>query len=89
MTKNTIEALNRAQFIASEYGNATIDTDHLLLSTLEPGTLVVELLSKMKVKINALKDRIVNQIEKKSKVHGQQQIYLSNESQRIMMKAEK
>ncbi|MCH4886095.1 ATP-dependent chaperone ClpB [Acidaminobacter sp. JC074] len=89
MTKNTIEALNRAQFIASEYGNATIDTDHLLLSTLEPGSLIVELLNKIKVDVNLFKDRLINQIERKSKVHGQDQVYLSSESQKVMMKAEK
>lgn len=89
MTKNTIEALNIAQFLASEYGNATIDTEHILLATLESGSLIDELLNKMKVDTTLFKSAVERKVALKTKVSGQQQVYLSSEAQKIMMKAEK
>lgn len=90
MTKNTIETLNGAKYIATEYGNPSIDPEHILKGALElPQSLVMELFNKIKVNLNTFNEDLEKLISKKSKVSGQSQVYLSNESQMIMMKAEK
>jgi len=90
MTKNTIETLNRAQYIATEYANPSIDPEHILMGALElPQSLLIELFNKLKVSLNIFKQDLEKLISKKPKVSGQSQLYLSNESQKIMMRAEK
>lgn len=90
MTKASLESLNRAQFIASEYGNASIDSEHILMGMLDiEQSLVVEILNKLNVSVERLRSEIEVFIEKKPKVQGQDQLYLSADGQRIMMKAEK
>lgn len=90
MTKNTIETLNGAKYIATEYGNPSIDPEHILKGALElPQSLLMELFNKIKVNLNTFNQDLEKLISKKSKVSGPSQVYLSNESQTIMMKAEK
>ncbi|MBN2796439.1 MAG: ATP-dependent chaperone ClpB [Clostridia bacterium] len=90
MTKASIESLNRAQFIASEYGNASIDSEHIMHGMLSiEQSLIVEILNRLSINPEELKIKLEKIIEKKTKVSGQEQLYLSSDAQKIMMKAEK
>lgn len=89
MTQSTLKALNRAQLIADENGNPTIEGEHLWLSLLEDMKgFVTRLLTSAEVDIDALKDDLSLAISQKQKTSGNIQVYLSNDGQRILMKAE-
>ena len=90
MTKSTIEALNKSQVIANEYGNTSIDTEHILLGLLEETNgLVSEIFNKLEINTDEFKSEIIRLIERKSKVSGQSQVYLSVEGQTVIDKAKK
>lgn len=90
MTRGVIEALNQANFIANEYGNSTIDPEHILsgLINSESG-FVQQLLEQAGVSLPRLKSDIESALEKKPKVSGTTQLYIGNEANHILMKAEK
>lgn len=90
MTTSVIEALNQANFIANEYGNSTIDPEHILAGILngESG-FVQELLEKAGVSVPALRTDIEQALSRKPKVQGTNQIFIGNEANHILMKAEK
>lgn len=90
MTRSVIEALNQANFIANEYGNSTIDPEHILAGLMhgESG-FVNELLEKAGVSLPALQADVEQRLAKKPKVSGSSQLYFGNEANHILMKAEK
>lgn len=90
MTKSVLEALNQANFIAGEYGNSTIDPAHIFYGLLEcESGFINELIDKGGVSSANLKQEVLRLIEKKPKVSGAQQLYMSNDSSRLLMRAEK
>lgn len=90
MTRGSAESLNRAQFIASEYGNASIDGIHILLGLLDQSQgLVNELLNKVNCPIVEFIDSAKVIVEALPKVSGQSQVFLSMDGQKLLMKAEK
>lgn len=90
MTKSSVESLNRAQFIASEYGNSSIEGLHILLGMLDQEQgLIRSLFEKLDCPIEALEKSVYAQVEKLPKVMGQDQTYLSSDGQKLLMKAEK
>jgi len=90
MTRGSAEGLNRAQFIASEFGNASIEEWHILLGLIDqPKGLTNELFNKMAIDSPTLKLTIESHIEKLPKVSGQDQVFLSMTGQKLLMKAEK
>lgn len=90
MTKSSVDSLNRAQFIASEYGNSSIEGIHVLMGMLDQEQgLVVGLLNKINCPVNELVEAAEDQIEKLPKVSRQEQVYLSMDGQKLLMKAEK
>ncbi|BEP27990.1 ATP-dependent chaperone ClpB [Helicovermis profundi] len=89
-TKNSLEALNKAQFIADEYSNPVIDSEHIIYALLENDKgLISQILRKLDVELNLIKNDIENIISKKTKVSSTEQIYLSNDGNRLLMKSEK
>ncbi len=90
LTKNSIEGLNNAQLIADEYGNSSIDPEHILLGLLQSREgLVTQILERLCNQADAFKRGLVSLVEKKPKVSGQDQIYLSSLSNKMLLKAEK
>jgi len=90
MTKGTINALNRAQMISAEYGNATIEPEHMLMGLIDQQSgLVWEILIKSEVDPKAFANDLENILGRKPKVSGQAERYLSSEGQRVLYGAEK
>lgn len=95
LTNSSMEGLNRAQMIADEYGNSAIDPEHILLGLLESRDgLISQIVERIAGGSNALmaetlRKEVTSLVEKKPKVSGQQQVYLSSSSNKILMKAEK
>ena len=90
MTRSVIEALNQANFIANEYGNSTIDPEHILAGLMQGESgFVNELLEKGGVSLPALQADVEKRLAQKPKVSGSSQLYFGNEANHILMKAEK
>lgn len=90
MTKGTINALNRAQMIAADYGNASIDPEHLLMGLIDQQSgLVWELLIKLGIDPGAFEGDLESILNRKPKVSGQNERYLSSDGQRVLYLAEK
>ncbi len=90
LTKNSIEGLNNAQLIADDYGNSSIDPEHILLGLLQSREgLVTQILERLCNQTDVFKRGLVSLVEKKPKVSGQDQIYLSSLSNKMLLKAEK
>lgn len=90
LTKNSMEGLNRGQMIADEYGNSSIDPEHILLGLIDSRDgLISQIVEKIINDISLLKNEVKSLIAKKAKVQGQDQVYLSSASNKLLMKAEK
>jgi len=90
MTQRTIEGLNQSQLIAETYGNSAIDSEHILFGLLEDAEgLIIELLNRLEVDTHTFKKDVVRLIEKKPKVSGQNQVYLSAEGRKLLDQAKK
>lgn len=90
MTRGSAEGLNRAQFIASEFGNSSIEEWHILLGLMDQANgLINELFNKMTVDVVTLRSAIENHVNRLPKVSGQDQVFLSMTGQKLLMKAEK
>lgn len=89
MTKSLVQGINQGNFIAVENGNSLLDPEHILLGLLEEEGLFKKILNKAGIPIELLRERLVELIAKKPKVSGADQIYLSNQSNHLLMRAEK
>ncbi len=87
MTKKLIEALNESRFIAEEYGNSVIDSEHFLLASLQKEGLINEIFRKLNVDQKELIRILEDKISRKPKVKAEE-IYLSNEMNKVLKKAE-
>ena len=68
-TSKSQEALQRAQEIANEYSHQEVDVLHLLLSlTAQSQSIVTPILQKLGVNIEALKNKILEDLEKVAKM---------------------
>ncbi len=87
MTKKLIEALNESRFIAEEYGNSVIDSEHFLLASLNKEGLISEIFRKLTVNQNEIIKILEDRISRKPKTTVEE-IYLSNEMNKVIKKAE-
>ena len=89
-TQKTLEALQTAQAMAQENSNNYITPEHLLYALVDQdGGLIPTLFQKMGVDCNAVLSELDTAISALPKVSGQPQVYVSNETSRIMGAAEK
>ncbi|WP_459129869.1 ATP-dependent chaperone ClpB [Guggenheimella bovis] len=90
MTKNVIEALNQANFIATEYANTQIDPEHLFLGLLENEQgLARELITACKADVKTLEQEVKRVVEKKPKVSGNVKTVISNDTLMLLNEAER
>ena len=92
-TEKIQEAIRSAQSLAVRYGNQQIDVEHLMSALLDQeGGLAPSILNKADVNVDALRRRIIQEIEKVPKVAGPaagvDQIYITNRFQALFTKAE-
>ena len=93
-TQKSLEALQKAQSIVSEYGNSQMEACHLLLALLDDeGGLIRQLIIKMNSEPDSLKENALRLIEKLPKISGSgreaDKVYVSSEVDRILSSAEK
>ncbi len=93
-TQKSLEALQHAQDFALENGNIQIEQQHLLYSLiLQEDGLTGQLLKKMQIDPDSLQHAVYAEMEKIPRVSGpgreQGKIYVSQETDRTMVQAEK
>lgn len=87
-TQKSLEAVQRTEKLAYEYGNQQIDQEHLLYSLLTiDDSLILKLLTKMGVQENQFLNEVQGAIEKLPKVSGGQ-IYFSQDANKVLVSAE-
>jgi ATP-dependent Clp protease ATP-binding subunit ClpB len=92
-TEKLQEAVRSAQSIASSHGNQQVDTEHLLLALLEqPGGLAPSILNKADVKVDTLRGRFQQEIDRLPKVSGASggpdQVYVTTRLTKLLTQAE-
>lgn len=87
-TQKSLEAVQRTEKLAYEYGNQQIDQEHLLYSLLTiDDSLILKLLTKMGVQENQFLNEVQGVIEKLPKVSGGQ-VYFSQDANKVLVSAE-
>ncbi len=92
MTLKAQDAITRAQNIASEYAHQQIEPVHILLSLLKDSEgLVPTILKKIGLSLQVVETSFEHEIKKLPKVQGSglTQLYLSNQSQKMLNQAMK
>src|SRR6202522_1015184 len=92
-TEKLQEAVRAAQAIAVQHGNQQIDTEHLLLALLEQqGGLAPSILNKADIRVDALRTRLQQEIDRMPKVSGPSggpdQVYVTNRITKLLSQAE-
>ncbi|MEI6101701.1 MAG: Clp protease N-terminal domain-containing protein, partial [Eubacteriales bacterium] len=89
-TQNALKAVQEAVQTAKQYGNPTVDLDHLLDALLrEKQDLIPSILSNLKVDVAQLRNQLTRNLESKPKVGGGAQPYLARETDAALNKAER
>jgi ATP-dependent Clp protease ATP-binding subunit ClpB len=92
-TEKLQEAVRAAQSIAVQHGNQQLDTEHLLLALLDqPGGLAPSILNKADIRVDALKTRVQQEVDRLPKVSGPtsgaDQVYVTQRSTKLLSQAE-
>ncbi|MBO4505184.1 MAG: ATP-dependent chaperone ClpB [Lachnospiraceae bacterium] len=88
-TQKSIEAVNRCEKIANDYGNQEIDQEHLLYALLDiDDSLIAGLIGKMGIDLQSFKANALKLLDAKVKVSGGGQIYISRDLNQVLTSAE-
>src|SRR5579872_1575436 len=92
-TEKMQEAVRAAQSVALEHGNQQVDVEHLLLALLnQEGGLAPAILNKADVKVDTLRTRVQQEIDRLPKVSGPagtpDQVYVTPRITKEMTQAE-
>ena len=89
-TQKSLEAIQKAQNTATEFGNAEICGEHLLFALVsQDDGLIPEILKGMKVNVDTFLNDVKSKIERLAKVSGQRQVYASEVFNKVIIEAEK
>ena len=87
-TQKCMEAVERCQKLAYEYGNQEIEEEHLLYSLLTiEDSLILKLIEKMGIQKEHFVNRVENAVSKRVKVQGGQ-VYVGRELNQVLTSAE-
>jgi ATP-dependent Clp protease ATP-binding subunit ClpB len=87
-TQKSIEATQKCEKLAYEYGNQQVDQEHLLYSLLTiDESLIAGLVEKMEINPQLFIDRVEQLIEKLPKVSGGE-LYLTQDLNKVLVNAE-
>ena len=87
-TQKSLEAVQKCEKLAYEYGNQQIEQEHLLYSLLTvEDSLILKLITKMNVQKEQFLNEAAQAIEKLPKVSGGQ-LYISNDLNKVLISAE-
>ena len=92
-TEKLQEAVRAAQSVAVQHGNQQVDTEHLILALLEQeGGLARSILNKADIKVDALRTRVQQEVDRMPKVSGPSggpdQVYVTQRITKLMTQAE-
>ncbi|MGA2216024.1 MAG: ATP-dependent chaperone ClpB [Bryobacteraceae bacterium] len=92
-TEKLQEAVRAAQSIAIQHGNQQLDSEHLLLALLDqPGGLAPSILNKADIRVDALRTRLQQEVDRLPKVSGStggpDQVYVTQRSTKLLTQAE-
>ena len=87
-TQKSIEAVQKCEKVAEEFGNQEIDQEHLIYSLVNlEDSLILKLVEKMEIQTTHFKNRIEDYVSKKPKVQGGQR-YISQSLNSALLAAE-
>ena len=92
-TQKTIEAIQRAQQIAVEYGHQSIDQEHVMLAlTEDSAALIPQLLGKCGLSVDALRAALADAVSRIARVSGPgreaDKVYISPDLEKALVEAE-
>ena len=88
-TQKSMEAVQNCEKLAYEYGHQEIDQEHFLYSILTIGdSLIRKLLEKMDINTDVFEAQVRGLLEKRPKVSGNIQVYISNGLNKVLIYAE-
>lgn len=87
-TQKSMQAVERCEKLAYEYGNQEIEQEHLLysLATIED-SLILKLIEKMEIHTQHFLNRTKAAVEKRVKVQGGQ-VYMGKDLNKVLISAE-
>ena len=90
-TKNSIQAITRAESVAQEYGNSQIECVHLASALLDEDGLIYRILNRAQVDAAGLAAACKDEIQALPKVYGTGagNVYISGELNKVFSAAEK
>lgn len=87
-TQKSMEAVDRCEKLAYEYGNQEIEQEHLLFSLLTiEDSLILKLIEKMEIQKEHFVNRVKAALEKRVKVQGGQ-VYVGAQLNKVLVSAE-
>ena len=87
-TQNSVQAVERCEKLAYEYGNQEIEQEHLLYSLLTiEDSLILKLVEKMEIQKEYFVNRVRQALEKRVKVQGGQ-VYIGQYLNKVLISAE-
>lgn len=88
-TQKSLQAVQDCEKIAYEYGNQEIDQEHLLYALLtQEDSLIRKLVTKMEIQAEYFQNRVEQGLEKRVKVSGGGQLYVSSALNKVLVGAE-
>ena len=88
-TQKSMQAVQDCEKLAYEYGNQEIDQEHLLYALLtQEDSLFAKLVTKMEIQLSYFTESAKQALEKKTKVSGGGQLYISNALNKVLINAE-
>ena len=88
-TQKSMEAVNECEKLAYRYSNQEVDQEHFLFALINiDDSLIKKLLEKMDVDTGMLGKSLVDLINKRPKVSGNVQVYISNALNKVLINAE-
>lgn len=88
-TQKSMEAVQNCEKLAYEYGHQEIDQEHFLYSLITiDDSLIRRLLEKMDINTDVFEAQVRGLLEKRSKVSGNIQVYISNGLNKVLIYAE-
>jgi len=88
-TQKSMEAVQNCEKLAYEYGHQEIDQEHFLYSLITiDDSLIRKLLEKMNINTDVFKAQVRDLLEKRPKLSGNIQVYISNGLNKVLIYAE-
>ena len=93
LTQKTMEAVQKAQALAIEYGHMQVDQEHLMLALTEDrASLIPQLLEKCGVSVDSLRGALEDSLSRIPRVSGPgreaDKVYISPELEKALVRAE-